>query len=99
MSQINLETVRNLASAAQSEVFPRADDDAAFQEILARVRTATSLQEKLAIAGFTLDPIEHEGIDQSCETCMYFLVRRQWCDLPELDVPVDPQWSCRLWRI
>lgn len=32
-------------------------------------------------------------------TCMYFLVHRKWCDLPELSVPVEPEWWCRLWRI
>jgi hypothetical protein len=30
---------------------------------------------------------------------MYFLVHRKWCDLPELSVPVEAEWWCRLWRI
>jgi hypothetical protein len=58
---------------------------------------------KLRVAGFTAVPYEPEGdeagIMQSCETCMYYLSRRQFCELPELHLPVRPQWSCRLWRI
>jgi hypothetical protein len=34
-----------------------------------------------------------------CQECMYYLVHRKWCDLPELFVPVEPDWYCRLWRI
>jgi hypothetical protein len=30
---------------------------------------------------------------------MYYLIRRRHCALPELDLPVEPDWSCRLWRI
>jgi hypothetical protein len=51
------------------------------------------------IAGFTLEPIEHGGLEQPCETCMYYVVHRRFCELPELNLPVEPQWSCRLWRI
>ena len=31
--------------------------------------------------------------------CTYYLVHRRWCDLPELDLPAEPDWWCRLWRI
>jgi hypothetical protein len=34
-----------------------------------------------------------------CQECMYYLVHRKWCDLPELALPVEPDWCCRLWRI
>jgi hypothetical protein len=30
--------------------------------------------------------------------CMYFVVHRKWCELPELAWPVEPEWWCRLWR-
>jgi hypothetical protein len=30
---------------------------------------------------------------------MYYKVHRRYCELPELDFPVEPEWSCRLWRI
>jgi hypothetical protein len=55
------------------------------------------LKNKLVIAGFTDKPY---GPDQMrCLECMYYLVHRKWCDLPELAVPVEPDWWCRLWRI
>lgn len=82
------------------EIYPRADDEARFHEVQDRLRAADGdLGRKLEIAGLTLDPVEHEGIEQACETCMYYLVRRKFCDLPELKLPVEPEWSCRLWRI
>jgi hypothetical protein len=89
-----------LASGLVTEVFPRADSSEDFAAIIARVREGSAeLAVKLVHAGFTLHPIEHGGIEQPCETCMYYLVHRRYCDLPELDVPVEPAWSCRLWRI
>ena len=55
------------------------------------------LEAKLVIGGFTDQPY---GPDQTrCLECMYYLVHRKWCDLPELSVPVEPDWWCRLWRI
>lgn len=30
---------------------------------------------------------------------MYYQVHRKWCNLPELAVPVKPDWWCRLRRI
>ena len=44
-------------------------------------------------------PVEADGIEQVCENCIYFLARRRWCDLPELNIPVDPEWYCELWRV
>ena len=79
---------------------PRADTHARVQAVIARLQApAADLRTKLAIAGFTLAPVEHGGLEQSCETCMYYQVHRKWCALPELDLPVEPEWSCRLWRI
>lgn len=58
---------------------------------------------KLRVAGFTEVPYEaasdNVGMSQSCETCMYYVTHRQFCELPELQLPVRPEWSCRLWRI
>lgn len=60
------------------------------------------VQRKLVIGGFTQDPYvgtDGEDISQSCSTCMYYLKHRRYCELPELDLPVEPEWSCILWRI
>lgn len=96
-----LEDIRLLlAGGLVTEALPRADTHEAVQEIVARLRAAGGgLTAKLVISGFTLTPVVHDGLEQACETCMYYHVHRRWCVLPELDVPVEPEWSCRLWRI
>lgn len=89
-----------LSGGLTTEVWPRADTHEEIMAIVARLRAAgDDPTARLVIAGFTLDPIEHGGIEQSCETCMYYVVHRRFCELPELDVPVEPRWSCRLWRM
>lgn len=88
-----------LEQGLPTEAFPRADTPDQVQAIVARLQATGDLKEKLAVSGFTLRTIEYQGIEQSCESCMYFLVHRHFCDLPELKVPVEPSWSCRLWRI
>lgn len=89
-----------LTQKPETEAFPRADTHEDVLAVIARLRAAgNDLYAKLAIAGFTLRPVEHEGIEQACESCMYYLVHRRFCELPELAVPVEPEWSCRLWRI
>jgi hypothetical protein len=96
-----LEDIRSLlADGLGTEAFPRADSHDEVQAIVARLRAAgDDLRAKLVISGFTSGPVQHGGVDQACETCMYYLVRRRYCELPELMLPVEPEWSCRLWRI
>ena len=60
---------------------------------------ADDYEQKLVMAGFTDSPCGDEELSQSCETCMYYLLHRRYCELPELNMPVEPQWSCILWRI
>ncbi len=95
------EKIRHLlAGGLKTDVFPRADTHEQVQALTARLRPARDdLSKKLVIGGFRLAPIEHEGIEQACETCMYYKVHQRYCELPELDVPVEPEWSCSLWRI
>lgn len=81
----------------QTEPFPETEQE--FAKILVELRLTPpdNLRQKLVIAGFTNKPY---GPDQQrCMECMYFLVHRKWCDLPELSLPVEPEWWCRLWRI
>jgi hypothetical protein len=81
----------------QTEPFPETERE--FSLLLAQLRRlrAEDLRAKLVISGFTDKPY---GPDQMrCQECMYYLVHRRWCDLPELSVPVEADWWCRLWRI
>lgn len=89
-----------LAQGLDAEVWPRAETSADVNLIVHRLKAeGADLKAKLIIAGFTDYVITADGLEQPCETCMYYLVKRRFCDLPELMLPVEPQWSCRLWRI
>jgi hypothetical protein len=57
------------------------------------------IKERVVIAGLIRKPVEDDGITKACDNCIYFLARREWCDLPELNIPVDPDWFCDLWRV
>lgn len=98
--QALLRTMAELMRAGletQTEPFPETDKE--FAAILAELRQLdpADLRAKMVIGGFVDHPY---GPDQQrCLECMYYLVHRRWCDLPELAVPVDPNWWCRLWRI
>ena len=51
---------------------------------------------RLRIGGFTN---YGDGEDtQRCEECIHYHSNRRWCDLPELPMPVDAHWWCRLWK-
>jgi len=81
----------------QTEPFP--EDNHQFEDILKELRVLDpdDLEQKLVISGFVVKPYGED--DQRCLECMYYLVHRKWCDLPELAVPVEAEWWCRLWRI
>lgn len=81
----------------QTEPFP--ETEKLFSAILTELRhlPPDDLKSKLVISGFLNHPYGPDN--QRCMECMYYLVHRKWCDLPELAVPVEPEWWCRLWRI
>jgi len=95
-----LEAIRQmLGEGLETQTEPSPETDEEFAKILVELRNTprNDLRQKLVIAGFADKPY---GPDQQrCMECMYFLVHRKWCDLPELSVPVEPEWRCRLWRI
>lgn len=79
----------------QTEPFPETEHE--FADLLAELADTPALRDKLIIAGVVDRPY---GPDRRrCTECMYFLVHRSWCDVPELAIPVEPNWWCRLWRI
>ena len=81
----------------QTEPFPETNREfSSLLDVLAALPQG-DLEAKLVVSGFTDKPF---GPDQMrCQECMYYLVHRKWCDLPELAVPVEADWWCRLWRI
>lgn len=88
-----------MADGLQTQTEPFPETDREFGQLLAELRELPEqdLKAKLVLSGFVDKPY---GPDQMrCQECMYYLVHRKWCDLPELAVPVEPDWWCRLWRI
>lgn len=88
-----------MADGLQTQTEPFPETDREFGNLLTALRELNpdDLTGKLVLSGFIDKPY---GEDQMrCQECMYYLVHRKWCDLPELAVPVEPNWWCRLWRI
>ena len=84
----------------------RAYTDEAVADCLRRLRRVEpgDFAAILNIAGFTLTPFNDDtpegvSIEQSCATCMYYERHREFCNLPEIALPVRTEWSCVLWRI
>lgn len=103
-SQLRLKLLTLLDSGLETQWQDRAQSSEGVNAVVARLQQLepTDYPGKLITAGFTPDPYvspEEGDIDQSCATCMYFERHRQFCDLPELKLPVMPEWSCVLWRI
>jgi hypothetical protein len=104
MSGTDRESIRKtiaetLANGLETRTEPFPNTDREFADILIELRKLEpdDLEGKLVVGGFTDRPYGPDK--QRCMECMYYLVHRRWCDLPELAVPVEPDWWCRLWRI
>lgn len=99
--RVQIETL--MAGGLDTEWRERAYTSEAVNKIVARLQGVKpdDYVAKLRLAGFTDHPYaaDQDDIAQACETCMYYVVNRKFCDLPELKIPVKPEWSCRLWRI
>jgi hypothetical protein len=81
------------------EPFPRTQHE--FLAIVEELRGLhpNDLIGRLRIGGFTNYSMG-EGEDiQRCRECIYYHPNRKWCDLPELPIPVDAHWWCRLWKL
>lgn len=86
-----------MSQGLETQVEPFPETTKEFDDILSVIRAIPfeKLEERLIVSGFINHPVE----DQSCENCIYYLAHRKYCDLPELALPVEPHWWCRLWRI
>jgi hypothetical protein len=94
-AEISAELVAGLETCI--EPFPETDN--AFSAILTELRQLPSddLKAKLVVGGFLYHPFGRDMM--RCRECNYYLIHRKWCDLPEVSLPVEPDWWCRLWRI
>jgi hypothetical protein len=90
---------RMLANGLMTEVEPFPTTEKEFGDIQTQLRALRpdDLKSKLVIGGFMNHPYGPEN--WRCADCIYYLANRKWCDLPELAVPVEPDWYCRLWRM
>ena len=88
-----------MTEGLETMVSPFPETDREFAAVLDELRplSADQLRAKLVISGWYLKPFGEE--EMRCQECMYFLVHKRWCDLPELSLPAEPDWWCRLWRI
>lgn len=82
----------------------RAYGDTSIRRVVDKLQALApdNLLGRLRVAGFTPTPYVDEQvpeIEQSCSTCMYYETHRRYCNLPELKLGVEPEWSCILWRI
>ena len=104
MSKVDDDVLREkiaamLANGLDTQTEPFPEDHHQFEALLEELRQhpTDDLKQKLVVSGFLDHPYGEDS--QRCLECMYYLVHRRWCDLPELAVPVEPEWWCRLWRI
>lgn len=56
------------------------------------------LLSRLNIGGFANYTVGKGEDMQRCQECIYYLPHSKWCDLPELPIPVEAHWWCRLWK-
>ena len=94
-----LQIAELLEGGLATEVEPFPETEKEFAEIIGKLRALApdDLEGKLVVSGFLDHPWGPDRL--RCMECINFLVNRKWCDLPELAVPVEPDWYCKLWRI
>ncbi len=103
-SEVREQMEELLQSGLETQWRQRAYSSETINEVVGKLRELDrgDLRSRLRLAGFTpapYRPAEEAGLEQSCSTCMYFERNRQYCVLPEIELPVKPEWSCVLWRI
>lgn len=88
-----------LASGLATEIEPFPITEREFGAITNELRKLhpDDVEGKLVVGGFLDHPYGPEN--WRCMECIYYLVNRRWCDLPELSLPVEPEWYCKLWRM
>ncbi len=92
---------RILASGLKTQMLPFPETEVEFDEIIDQLRelAAADLDQRLVMGGFADHPVDGDYGSMRCRECIYYLPHRRWCDLPELPLPVEADWYCRLWKI
>lgn len=90
-----------LVGGMKTEMYPFPETQIEFQAIVNRIAALPKddLIGRLDIGGFAAHAVVIDDVNQRCQECIYYLPHRKWCDLPELPVPVEATWWCRLWKI
>jgi hypothetical protein len=81
------------------EPFPRTQVE--FLQIVDELRRLDvhDLTGRLVLGGFANYTVGEGENQQRCQECIYYLPHAKWCDLPELPIPVEAHWWCRLWKL
>ncbi len=92
---------RVLATGLKTQLEPFPQSEKQFDAILAEIRALEpdDLIGRLVVGGFVGHPVDAHESNMCCRECIYFLPHRRWCDLPELPLPVESDWYCRLWKM
>lgn len=92
---------RLMAGGLETTTMPFPETQKEFAAIIEELRRLKNddLIGRLRIGGFLDHPMMIDDIEQRCKECIYYLPHRKWCDLPELPLPVEPEWWCRLWKL
>jgi hypothetical protein len=92
---------RLMTNGLQTITLPFPETQKEFAAIVEELRLLKTddLIGRLRIGGFLNHPMTFDDIEQRCKECIYYLPHRKWCDLPELPLPVEPEWWCRLWKL
>jgi hypothetical protein len=90
-----------LSYGVKSTMSPFPSNQGEFLDIVRQLRQLdeNDLLGRLDIGGFANYTIGEGDDMQRCQECIYYLPNSRWCDLPELPVPVEPHWWCRLWKM
>jgi hypothetical protein len=90
-----------LSGGMKTQMSPFPQTQREFQEIVDRLADLPEqdLAGRLDIGGFAAHPVTLDNLEQRCAECIYYLPHRKWCDLPQLPVPVEAHWWCRLWKL
>lgn len=93
------EISKKLANGLTTMTEPFPETEKEFAQILDELRALDpdDIEGRLVISGFLDRPYGPD--EQRCQECIYYLVHRKWCDIPEVSLPAEPDWWCRLWRI